>query len=132
MDLDELVRKVNELRLIPWVQRDPAIITIYFDGELRVKPPTAELVAKQQIIFEAVNVDAQVVLPAKVLAASGEPILEQPGPVQSFMVSVGDPVPFNAYDIDIDLAYLVTFEPKPGKIEAIRRPPVIIIKTVDS
>lgn len=131
MDFEELILKVNELKLNPWLPSKPAVITIYFDEELKVKPMEAQLEAKQEVYIEALNVDVQVTLPQQVLAESDGNIPQQAGSAKGFKILQGESRLLYAYDLDVELSYLVTFEPKPGEIEGIHRPPVIIIKTVD-
>jgi hypothetical protein len=115
----------------PWPPTDEAKITIYYLGELKVYPEEATLNVGQTVSFEVKgNFDAWVTLPEGVLIDNGNPP-PQLGP-QSFGLVSNTPRDFTVADAEVEMDYFVYAKFQDGKIEAVKRPPVIIIKKVSS
>ncbi len=115
----------------PWVRADGPTITIYYLGELKVFPKKVELAVGQTVTFEVKgDFTASVTLPEGVMIEGQDP---QPGiGPQTFEVAA-EPREFTVADKPIVMDYFVSAKLEDGRIEGIRRPPMmIIVKKADS
>jgi hypothetical protein len=103
------------------------VIEFFKDEVLIADPEIAEVVGNSRVEFKAIGVDVTVFLPHAKLTLENEKV---PDPY-SFLLKAGSSKTFVAANEDTIVAYTAYRQVFGGYVEALSRPPVIIIRKVD-